>query len=54
MSGYAIGRILSQLTFNDLSEWHPISYVLRKMILAKTWYKTHNSKLLAIVEAFKT
>ena len=24
------------------------------MILAETWYKTHNGKLLAIVEAFKT
>ena len=24
------------------------------MILAKTWYKTHDSKLLAIVEALKT
>ena len=25
-----------------------------KMIPAKTWYETHDSKLLAIVEAFKT
>ena len=24
------------------------------MILAETWYKTHNAELLAIVEAFKT
>ncbi len=24
------------------------------MILAETWYKTHNQELLAIVEAFKT
>ena len=31
-----------------------MAYFLRKMILAKTWYKTHNSELLAIVKAFKT
>lgn len=24
------------------------------MILAKTWYETHNSKILAIIEAFET
>ena len=24
------------------------------MIPAETWYKTHNNKLLAIIEAFKT
>ncbi len=26
----------------------------RKMILIETWYETHDGKLLAIVEAFKT
>ena len=51
--GHAIGGILSQLT-NDLGQWHPLAYFLHKLIPAKTWYKTHNSELLAIVEAFKT
>ena len=30
------------------------SLFLQEMILAETWYKTYNGKLLAIVEAFKT
>ena len=60
---YAIGDMLSQLIFEtksdgvviktDLGQWHPIAFFLRKMIPAKTWYKTHKGKLLAIVEAFK-
>ena len=62
--GYAIGDMLSQLasrTSSDwvvtktyLSQWHLVAFFFRKMISAKTWYKTHNSELLAIVEAFKT
>ena len=52
-SGYAIGGVLSQLT-NDLGQWHPVAYFLRKMIPAKTRYKTHDGEFLAIVEAFKT
>ena len=52
-SGYAIGGVLSQLT-NDSGRWHPVAYFSRKMIPAKTRYKTHNGELLAIVEAFKT
>ena len=51
--GYTIGEILSQLTSDDLSQWHPIVFFSRKMIPAETWYETHNGKLLAIVEAFK-
>ena len=50
--GYAICGILSQLT--DSGWWHPVAYYSQKMILAKTWYKTHNGELLAIVETFKT
>ena len=53
-SGYAISRVLSQLILDDLGWWHPVAYYLRKIITVKTWYKTHDSKLLAIVEAFKT
>ena len=52
VSGYAIGGLLSQLT-NDFGQWHPMSYFLRKIILAEIQYKTHNGKLLTIVEAFK-
>ena len=66
-SGYAIGGVLSQLNLDsdappnnsnsnrsDFGQWHPVAYFSRKMISAKTWYKTHNAELLAIVEAFKT
>ena len=52
-SGYAIGSVPSQLTF-DSGQWNPIAYFFQKMILAKTRYETHDGKLLAIVEAFKT
>ena len=51
-SGYAIGNMLTQLT--NSSQWHLVAYYFQKMILAKTWYKTYDNKLLAIVEAFKT
>ena len=51
-SGYAIGGVLSQMIL-ETSQWHPVAYYLRKMISAKTRYKTHDAKLLAIVEAFK-
>ena len=63
-SGYAIGGVLSQLNLNsdaplndlnksDFSQWHPVVYFFRKMIPAKTRYKTHNTELLVLVEAFK-
>ena len=51
---YAIGEIFSQLTLDDLGRWHPIAFFSQKMIPAETRYKSHNGKLLAIVEAFKT
>ena len=31
-----------------------MAYFSKKMISAETYYKTHNGKLLAIVEAFQT
>lgn len=31
-----------------------VIYFLRKIILAKNRYKTHNTKFLAIIKAFKT
>ena len=52
--GYAIGGVLSQLTLDDLGQWHPMAFFSRKMIPVKTRYKTHDSKLLAIIKAFKT
>ena len=62
-SGYAIGGVLSQLssrarpdgvvTKDDLGQWHLVAFFSRNMIYAKTWSETHDSKLLAIVKAFK-
>ena len=54
MPDYAIGGVLSYLILDNLGRWHLVAYSLQKMILAKTQYKTHNGKLLVIVEAFKT
>ena len=64
-SSYAISEVLSQLNLDsdappndsnksDFGQWHPIAYFFRKMISAEIWYKTHNTELLAIIEAFKT
>ena len=53
-SGYAIGGVFSQLTLDNLGQWHPVAFFLRKMIPAEIRYETHNGKLLAIVKAFKT
>ena len=47
--GYAIGRIFSQLTLDDLDRWHPVAFFSKKMIPAETWYETYNGELLAIV-----
>ena len=54
VSGYAIGGVLSQLTLDNLGQWHPLAFFLQKMISAETRYETYDGKLLAIVEAFKT
>ena len=53
-SGYAISGILSQLTSDNSGQWHPVAFFSRKIIPAETRYETHDGKLLAIVEAFKT
>lgn len=52
-SGYAIGDILSQF-ISDSGQWYLEAFSSIKMIPAETCYKTHNQKLLAMVEAFKT
>ena len=54
VSGYAISGVFNQLTLDDLSQWDPVPFFFRKMIPVETRYETHNGKLLAIVEAFKT
>ena len=54
VSGYAIGRVFSQLTLDYSGRWHPVTYFSRKMILAETGYETYDGELLAIIEAFKT
>ena len=51
---YAIGGIFTQLTLNDLGQWHLAGIFSQRMIPVKTRYETYNSKLLAIVETFKT
>ena len=50
-SSYAISGMMSQLI--DSGRWYPVAYYFHKMISDKTWYKTHDGELLAIVEAFK-
>ena len=52
--GYAIGRVFSQLTSDDLGQWHPVAFFLQKIIPAETRYEMYDSELLAIVEVFKT
>ena len=64
VSGYAIDGVLSQLasetrpdgvvTKTDLSQWHLVAFLSRKMIPTETRYETYNGELLAIVKAFKT
>ena len=52
-SSYAIGKVLSQLTLDNLGQWHLVVFFLQKMIPARTQYETYNGKLLAIIEVFK-
>lgn len=42
------------LSPSKMSQWHPIAFFSRKMILANIWYEIHNWKFLAIVEILKT
>lgn len=50
---YAIRSIHCQLTL-ETKQRNLVEFFSKKMIPAKTWYKTQNKKLLAIVEVFKT
>ena len=53
VSGYVIGGVFSQLTSDNLGQWHLVAFFSRKMIPAETRYETHDGELLAIVETFK-
>lgn len=44
----------SNFSKSEIGQWHSVAFFSQKIIPAKTWYKTHNQKLLAIIEAFKT
>ena len=52
--GFVIGRVLSQLTLDNSSQYYLVAFFSRKMILVETNCKTHDGKFLAIIEAFKT
>lgn len=62
ISNYIINEVLIQLTFDQINfnqvtlepKWYLVTYFSRKMIFAKTRYRTHDDELLTIVEAFKT
>ena len=53
-SDYAISVVLNQLTSDNLGLWYMVAFFSCKMIPVETRYKTHDSELLAIIEAFKT
>ncbi len=54
-SNHVTHENLNPIALNsEISQWHPIAFLFRKMIPIETWYETHNQELLAIVEAFKT
>ena len=54
VSGYAISGVLSQLTSDNLGQWHPVAFFSQKMIPAEIRYETHDGEFLAIVKSFKT
>ena len=51
-SGKAIGGVLCQQDTDN--NWHPVAYYSRKMAPVERNYETHDAKLLAIVEGFRT
>ena len=52
----ASGKVIEGMLCQQNKEiyWHPIVYYLPKMLFVERNYKTHNVKLLVIVESFKT
>ena len=53
-SSYAISEVFSQLTFDNFDQLYMVTFFLKKMILAETWYEIYEGKLLAIIKTFKT
>ena len=49
-----IDGVLSQLTLNDSSQWHLVTFFSWKMILMKIRYEIYDNELLTIIEIFKT
>ncbi len=54
ISDFAISGVLSQLTLDDLAQWHLVAFSFRKMIPTEIQYEIYDGELMAIVEAFKT
>ena len=54
ISGYAIGKVFSQLILDNLGQWYPVVFFSCKMIPVETRYETHDGEFLAIIKAFKT
>lgn len=53
VSGYTISGILSQLTLDNLSQWHLITFFSQKIIAAETWYKTYENELWLLLKYSK-
>ena len=52
--GYTIDGVPSQLTSNDLGQWHPLAFFLLIITMTDIRYEIYNDELLAIIEIFKT
>lgn len=50
---YIINRVLSYLILDNLNKWHLVTYLLKKIILAKMECKIHNNELLTVIKVFK-
>ena len=53
-SNHMIYENLDPISKSKIGQWHLIAFFSQKIILTQRWYKTHNQKLLPIVEVFKT
>lgn len=53
-SGHVIYKNLNSSAKSKIDIWHPVVFLSRKIISAKTWYKTYDQEVQAIVDAFKS
>ncbi len=44
----------SEFPQSEIVQWHLVTFFSQKMILAETWYKSHDQEPLAIIEVFET